>query len=96
MKSEGLDVVLCCTSPPRGGGGASSWNLSHGGSVHYVDGEDELLTVEPSANTLSLIYRAEAGTSRFVKYVNASAPAPRLDVACTFRCEEEEEGDDGA
>eukprot|EP00467_Chlorarachnion_reptans_P005291 CAMPEP_0114529280 /NCGR_PEP_ID=MMETSP0109-20121206/24739_1 /TAXON_ID=29199 /ORGANISM="Chlorarachnion reptans, Strain CCCM449" /LENGTH=505 /DNA_ID=CAMNT_0001711649 /DNA_START=215 /DNA_END=1732 /DNA_ORIENTATION=- len=88
MKEEGLDVVLCCTNP------AHVWDLKTGGSMHYIDGEEELLTIEASSNTLSLVYRAEPGTSRFVKYVNAKAPAPRIDIACTFRCEEDEEEDD--
>jgi len=87
MKTEGLDVVMCLL-PSR-----TKWTLAHGGSVHYIDGEDELLTIPACENTLSLVYRAEGGTSKFVKYINHRAPCPRIDASCTYTVEEDDEED---
>mmetsp|Transcript_24294 Transcript_24294/g.43085 ORF Transcript_24294/g.43085 Transcript_24294/m.43085 type:complete len:583 (+) Transcript_24294:184-1932(+) len=88
MQMEGLDVCFCFTP------GKSSWKIDWGGSVHYIDGEDELITVEPHSNTLSLVYRAEGGTSKFVKYVNSLAGDwERLDLSCTFAVAEDDDDD---
>jgi hypothetical protein len=54
VKEEGLDAVLCLL-PPR-----TKWYTGWGGSSHYLlEGEkDELLTVMPADNTLSLVFRS--------------------------------------
>ena len=57
------------------------------------DGDSELLSVRAAFNTLSLCFRNE-GTMRFVKYVNASAPGSRCDVAVEFECEYSDSDDD--
>ena len=46
-------------------------------------GEDELLSVPPAANVLSLVLTSE-GVMHFVKYVSAGAPGSRFDVAAQF------------
>jgi len=48
------------------------WNVAHGGFVSYLtkDEDEELLTIAPKANSLSLVFRDE-DTLRFVKYLNA-------------------------
>lgn len=81
-----LDVVLSC-SP--------EWDESWGGFVSYVvEGEEEeLLTVWPHANRLSLVYRTP-GSARFVKYVNCLANIPRYDFACVYREAERDSSDD--
>ena len=47
------------------------WDINKGGAVTYLTkGEDEeLLTITPKKNSLSLVYRDE-DTLRFVKYLN--------------------------
>lgn len=57
------------------------WKPSHGGYTCYVaKGEtEELLTVNPSGNSLALVYRDQE-TMRFVKYVNSSV-AKKFKVA---------------
>jgi len=52
----------------------SCWEESMGGHTSYIArGEDEeLVTVEPEENTLSLVYR-DRDSLRFVKYVNSEA-----------------------
>ena len=51
--------------------GVSDYNLEQGGFSSYVakDEDEELLTAEPSNNSLVLVYR-DADTLKFVKYVN--------------------------
>ena len=50
----------------------SDWNVANGGFVSYLtkDEDEELLTIAPKANSLSLVFRDE-DTLRFVKYLNA-------------------------
>jgi len=50
------------------------WDIKRGGFVSYLTkGEDEeLLTIAPKANSLSLVFRDE-DTLRFVKYINSKA-----------------------
>ena len=50
------------------------WDIARGGFVSYLTkGEDEeLLTITPKANSLSLVFRDE-DTLRFVKYVNSKS-----------------------
>ena len=44
----------------------------NGGFISYIakDEDEELLTIEPTFNTLNIVYRDE-GTTRFVKYINS-------------------------
>lgn len=57
------------------------------------DDDTELLSVSPSMNTLSLVYR-DPGTMRFVKYISAGAPSSRLDIAMEFNVRDEETQDE--
>ncbi|XP_045125172.1 prolyl 3-hydroxylase OGFOD1-like, partial [Portunus trituberculatus] len=52
----------------------SLWNETMGGHISYIekDEDEELLTVEPKKNTLSLVY-CDAQTMRFTKYINSSS-----------------------
>ncbi|XP_070616600.1 prolyl 3-hydroxylase OGFOD1 [Erythrolamprus reginae] len=58
-----LDLLLFC--------GVEDWDVESGGFTSYIaKGEDEeLLTVNPEANCLALIYR-DRETLKFVKYIN--------------------------
>ncbi|KAM6430490.1 prolyl 3-hydroxylase OGFOD1 [Liasis olivaceus] len=58
-----LDLLLFC--------GCEDWDVESGGFTSYIaKGEDEeLLTVNPEANCLALVYR-DRETLKFVKYVN--------------------------
>ena len=47
------------------------------------DDDTELLNVSASNNTLSLVYR-DPGTMRFIKYVSATAPGSRYDIAMEY------------
>ena len=61
------------------------------------DEEDgtELLSVSACNNTLSLVYR-DPGVMRFVKYLGASAPSARFDLAMEYICDtEKEDGENG-
>ncbi|XP_063169033.1 prolyl 3-hydroxylase OGFOD1 [Candoia aspera] len=68
-----LDLLLFC--------GCKDWDVESGGFTSYVaKGEDEeLLTVNPEANCLALVYRDQE-TLKFVKYINQrsleQAPMP--------------------
>ena len=61
----------------------------------YDDAADnDLLSVNPIANTLNLVLRDE-GTMRFVKYVGFQAASSRWDVANVFEIEySDDEGDE--
>jgi len=86
---EGLDMHL--------GFQDGTWVDDDGGYTTYLDAEDELLTLVPSANTLSLVSR-EAGTMRFVKYLCNTAPGPRYDYQNSFvlASKDDDEGEDYA
>ncbi|CAG8486789.1 6800_t:CDS:2, partial [Scutellospora calospora] len=62
LDAVGLDITLCCIE--------EDWNNEWQGGTHYVAREEELLTIWPKKNTLSVVVR-DAGTMRFVKYVNS-------------------------
>ncbi|KAG0718355.1 Prolyl 3-hydroxylase OGFOD1 [Chionoecetes opilio] len=57
-------------------GVSEAWQQDMGGHVTYItrDEDEELLTVIPRSNCLSLVYR-DAQTLRFTKYINASSLA---------------------
>jgi len=46
--------------------------------------KEELATIVPTKNSLSLVYRAGAKIMRFVKYVQHSAPYPLIDIAALY------------
>ncbi len=72
------------------------WDFDFGGQVVYMDEEEELLSVLPQANALSLVLR-DKGTMQFVKYVNHNAPEPRIDLTYTYTVQfssDDEEDDD--
>lgn len=57
----------------------------NGGFISYIaKGEDEeLLTVEPKSNCLSLIYR-DSETTRFVKYLSNNHQGHYQDLSCVY------------
>lgn len=68
-------------------------NFEDGGYISYIDGapEDdlhsmdyELLTVEPKSNCLSLAYRCDEGTCRFLKYISKSHKSAYQDLYCVY------------
>jgi Rps23 Pro-64 3,4-dihydroxylase Tpa1-like proline 4-hydroxylase len=62
------------------------WKLSWGGWLAYVADDEELITVLPEHNCLSLVYReANSGVQQFVKYLNHHAPCQRYDVQICFQ-----------
>eukprot|EP01147_Barroeca_monosierra_P008427 gene8427-10216_t len=56
--------------------------------------ENDLLSVSPSSNTLSLVFR-DPGTMRFIKYVSAAAVGSRWDTSCEYQLEYDESDGDG-
>ena len=46
-----------------------------GGEIIYVDEEDELLTVQPQPNKLTMVYRTDRDVHGFVRYLPRSCPA---------------------
>ena len=56
------------------------------------DEEDDtkLLSVSPSNNTLSLVYR-DPGTMRFVKYLGIGAPSSRWDLCLEYELDDDDE-----
>lgn len=71
-----IDATLCCISSPE-------WPESHGGYVSYLTSDEELLSVPPKANSLSLVLRPP-GVMSFVKYVNHMGRENRYDYALQF------------
>ncbi|RUP23230.1 hypothetical protein BC936DRAFT_139034 [Jimgerdemannia flammicorona] len=67
IEREGLDVVFAMPRVP--GEEEAGWDERWGGRTHYVADAENLLTMVPTANTLSVVLRDE-GVQRFVKYVN--------------------------
>lgn len=68
-------------------------NFDHGGYISYIDAapeEDphdmdcELLTVDPKSNCLSLVYRCDEGTCRFLKHINKSHKSNYQDLYCVY------------
>nr|CAG8442003.1 2232_t:CDS:2 [Entrophospora candida] len=49
MDKQGLDVILSCI--------VHEWNINWQGGTHYVSQEEELLTISPKPNTLSIVVR---------------------------------------
>lgn len=62
-----------------------AWPAAHGGHVTYLTGDEELLTVLPRGNALSLV-ALEPGVLSFVKLVSRAhaGAAPRYDAALRF------------
>jgi len=86
-QTEGLDYYL--------GFQDGEWTDEDGGYTTYLDSEDELLTLVPSRNTLSLVQR-EAGSMRYVKYLTSNSPGPRYDYQNTliFSSRDDDDADD--
>lgn len=61
------------------------------------DEEDDtkLLSVSPSNNTLSLVYR-DPGTMRFVKYLGIGAPSSRWDLCLEYEVEDDDDVNDAS
>jgi hypothetical protein len=67
--------------------------IDHGGYLSYLDVSDdndsnnmdcELLTVEPKSNCLSLVYRSDEGTCRFMKYITREHKSDFQDLYCVY------------
>ena len=68
------------------------WDDCHGGYVCYMADDEELLTIPLLANSLSMVMR-DAGSMRFVKYVNHTAPDSRRDLSAVYSVAADEDGD---
>jgi Rps23 Pro-64 3,4-dihydroxylase Tpa1-like proline 4-hydroxylase len=88
MDETRLDAILCLTG--------KDWDFDFGGQIVYMDEEEELLSVLPQENSLSLVLR-DKGTMQFIKYVNHQAPEDRIDLSFVYEAQvssdEEEEED---
>lgn len=72
----------------------TTWNESWGGGMHYVADKENLLTIWPESNCLSLVYRSkDDNVMRFVKFVNHRAEATRREIVFSYRVEEDEDVD---
>lgn len=61
----------------------------------YNEEDDtELLSVAPSNNTLSLVFR-DPGTMRFIKYVSEGAPSSRWDITMEYEVADDSDADNG-
>eukprot|EP01138_Halocafeteria_seosinensis_P001504 gb/GECG01001542.1/.p1 GENE.gb/GECG01001542.1/~~gb/GECG01001542.1/.p1 ORF type:complete len:361 (+),score=54.03 gb/GECG01001542.1/:1-1083(+) len=69
------------------------WDIDKGGHIVYLTKDEELLTVPPQRNSLSLLCK-EPGILSFVKYVNHHAPENRYDVSAQYHVDSFEEGSD--
>jgi hypothetical protein len=67
--------------------------LESGGYLSYIDcstdsdpseAECELLTVEPKSNSLSLVYRSDESTCRFMKYITRQHESNFQDLYCVY------------
>ena len=58
-------------------------------------GQDDLLSVQASPNTLNVVMR-DTGILRFVKYVSAAAPGSRWDIAAECRVHPADRPDEAA
>jgi Rps23 Pro-64 3,4-dihydroxylase Tpa1-like proline 4-hydroxylase len=81
-----MDVVLCLLVPHQDDS-AISWDVQHGGGCVYMDEDNELLSILPVHNSLSIVLREE-GVMQFVKFVNHKAPATRFDICCAYEVPE--------
>jgi Rps23 Pro-64 3,4-dihydroxylase Tpa1-like proline 4-hydroxylase len=85
----GLDVALCLLVPKQDDVPVG-WNVSHGGIFVYMSEDEELLSVFPVHNSLSIVLR-EPTVMQFVKFVNHRATGTRYDICCTYAVPELEE-----
>lgn len=67
------------------------WKSQVGGFTTYLDEEDELLTLMPQKNALSLVLR-DVGCMHFVKFITSSAPQQRFDFRHVFKIVPRESG----
>ncbi|XP_076812096.1 prolyl 3-hydroxylase OGFOD1-like isoform X2 [Clavelina lepadiformis] len=63
----------------------SEWKEEYGGYTSYIasDEAEELLTIVPANNCLSMTYR-DKDAMRFVKHVNHTAPLPFYDLSAVY------------
>lgn len=60
-----------------------TWDVDVGGHIVYMGEDEELATIIPEKNSLSLVFR-DKGCMKFVKYVNAQGPGARHEFAVTY------------
>jgi len=90
-EEDGVEGVTAFVNAQEEG----EWQLQWGGWQAYVADDEELITVLPEHNCLSLVYRvADSGVQQFVKYVNHHAPCHRYDIQLHYRAVPGEEGSD--
>ncbi|EFC45784.1 proline hydroxylase [Naegleria gruberi] len=70
------------------------WDFDFGAGVTYMDEEEELLSILPEPNTISIVLR-DTGVQTFVKYVTHHAPGDVYDflLTCETEIPEGSEGD---
>lgn len=81
-----IDVTLCCVQSPE------EWPDEAGGYVTYMTADDELLSIPPKANNLSIVCK-EPGVMSFVKFVSHRADETRYDVAMSFKTRGDGDGE---
>ena len=75
-----VEACLCLLDPFAGEASPKdAWPESAGGYTVLLTADEELCTVEPRANALSVLGVPDGATT-FVKYVTADAPGTRFDV----------------
>mmetsp|Transcript_5848 Transcript_5848/g.11140 ORF Transcript_5848/g.11140 Transcript_5848/m.11140 type:complete len:540 (+) Transcript_5848:12-1631(+) len=94
-RESGLDVVLSFLgkdAKKREG----RWQESYGGAMHFLmEGQDEeLLSVDPAANNMAMVYRSAGGVLRFVRYVNNTAKVSMYQLAAVVRTVDDSEEDE--
>jgi len=72
------------------------WKLELGGYICYVDHQEknELITLPPNDNTLSIIFR-DLGCERYIKYIASTNPYHYYDIHNTIYVENIVDEDDG-
>ncbi|OLY83878.1 Prolyl 3-hydroxylase OGFOD1 [Smittium mucronatum] len=80
---EGLDVMFCFFKEPKPEIEDQTPLPSSQGNMHYISDSEELLTIFPDNNTLSLVYRT-VETKRFVKRVGSTSKHPKYEVSMIY------------
>lgn len=74
-----VEACLCMLDPSPGVDADEPWPEEAGGYTVMLTSDEELCTVDPANNTLSVL-GVPPGATTFVKFVTASAPGVRYDV----------------
>ncbi|KAA0165901.1 hypothetical protein FNF28_03283 [Cafeteria roenbergensis] len=74
-----IEACFCMLDPFPGVDADEPWPEEAGGYTVMLTSDEELCTVEPTSNSLSVL-GVPPGATTFVKFVTASAPGVRYDV----------------